>query len=116
MKRSSNLLTLTTAGAFILFATAASAQSYDNKDRRVVIINDTSEYMVGLYASNVGTDSWEENMVRGRPVAPGASLTANIDDGTGFCHYDLRAVFESGAHVERHRVNVCNIETWRLED
>ena len=42
----------------------------------------------------------------------GHSVVINIDDGTGYCQYDFRAVFDDGDIVEQAAVNVCEIGTF----
>jgi len=116
IKRGLAGLALVSASVLALSATSASAQSADGKDRHVQIINGTSQYMTKFYASNVGTDDWQENILHGRTLAPGRSVNVNIDDSTGYCHYDLRAMFANGAYAERRNVDVCHVETWTLED
>src|SRR5215217_604420 len=78
-------------------------------DRRVLINNYTSYDMVEFYASNKGTNSWE-NDILGRSILPaGNSVVINIDDGSGYCKYDFRAVFEDGDELVRYDNNVCEM-------
>jgi hypothetical protein len=85
-------------------------------DRRVRINNNTSRTLTHLYASNVDRGTWEEDIL-GRSVVPsGQSVRANIDDGSGYCLYDLKAVFRDGSVVTRYRANVCTLERWTISD
>lgn len=85
-------------------------------DRHIVIVNDTSYTLVSIYASNIGSESWEEDLLQRGTLAPGGKVRANIDDGTGYCRYDLKAVFNNGASAIKRNVNVCQIETWTIHD
>ncbi len=81
-------------------------------DRRVEIVNQTGYTIQEFYASSVGTNAWQEDIL-GRDVLPsGSSVVINIDDGTGYCKYDFRAVFDDGDIVEQAAVNVCEIGTF----
>lgn len=99
--------------AFVLAATAADALAYD---RHVVIVNDTSYTIVEFYASSVGAKTWEEDIFGSDVLYPGQQVRIDIDDGTGYCQYDFRAVYEDGDESVRHGVNVCEIGTYTYTD
>jgi len=102
------LLPLAVAGAFC----AASVLPAAALDRRVRIVNATGFAIVEFYASNTGTSDWQEDIL-GQDVLPsGASVMINIDDGTGYCKYDLLAVFEDGDQLVKSDVNVCEVGTF----
>ena len=98
-------------GAFFVFASFATA---DAADRRVRIINETSFDIVRFYGSNVGTDSWEEDILGRDILRAGRSVTINFDDGSGYCIFDFKAVFDDGDEVVKERVNVCKIGSFRF--
>lgn len=78
-------------------------------DRRVRIVNETGFAIVRFFGSNTGTDDWQEDIL-GEDVLPsGASVIINFDDGTGYCKYDLRAVFDDGDVVTQTDVNICEV-------
>lgn len=82
-------------------------------DRHVRIINDTEHTMEHFYASNIDRRSWEEDILGQSVLTPGQSVNINIDDGTGHCAFDFKAVFDDGKALYRHAVNVCNITSYR---
>ena len=88
-------------------------QSNDGKDRNVRITNVTGVTMMELYASNSGREEWEEDLLGSGVLRNGASVMANIDDGSGACIYDFKAVFADGDVVEKYRINVCEITEYR---
>jgi hypothetical protein len=94
-----------------LAAAPASAQ-----DRNVVLINETRHTIVEFYASNIGRDTWEEDIL-GQDVLPvGQSVNINIHDGTEACLYDFKAVFDDGEELVRNRIDVCTIGTYRYTE
>lgn len=95
---------------------AALAQSADNYNRHVQIVNHTSHTMVQFFASNTGTNSWEEDMLGSSVLPAGQSVDANIDDGTGYCRYDMKAVFDDGSEQIIPRVNVCAVAVAEFND
>jgi len=98
------------AGALAMSAVAQAA------DRHVVISNRSSYTMRAFYASNITRGSWEEDIL-GRLVVPaGGRVRINIDDGSGHCRYDLKAVFAGGVRVVKYNVNVCALGSWTIYD
>jgi hypothetical protein len=85
-------------------------------DRRVVIVNDTSFDIIEFYGSNTGTNNWEEDILDDDILSAGESVRINFDDGTGYCMYDFRAVFEDGDVLVRERINVCEIGNYRYHE
>jgi hypothetical protein len=85
-------------------------------DRRVRINNNSSYNIIEFYASNTGTNSWEEDIL-GRNILPaGNSVMINIDDGTGYCKYDFLAVFEDGEELVKYDNNVCELTDFSYWD
>jgi hypothetical protein len=85
-------------------------------DRRVRINNQSSYDIYEFYASNTGTNSWEEDIL-GKDILPaGSSVMINIDDGSGYCKYDFRAVFEDGDVVVSSDNNVCELAQFNFTD
>jgi hypothetical protein len=102
---------LALAGMALALPSTADAQ-----DRRVRVINNTSQTMVKLQASNINRTSWEEDILGRNVLRPGQATRANLDDGSGQCLFDLRATFASGATAIRRRVNICQISSWTIND
>ncbi len=89
-------------------ATVASAQALD---RRVTVVNRTGVAIREFYASSVGQNDWQEDILGDDMLATGGSVSVNIDDGTGYCLYDLKAVFADEDEVVKYRVNVCEVSS-----
>jgi len=81
------------------------------QDRRVNIINRSGHTIMEFYASSVGQNNWEEDILGSGVLGNGASIMINIDDGTGYCMYDLKAVFDDGDESVKYRVNVCEVSS-----
>ncbi|MES2034428.1 MAG: hypothetical protein V4466_09650 [Pseudomonadota bacterium] len=99
------------AGVSLLSAAQASAE-----DRRVRIINETRHTIVKFYASNVSAGTWEEDILGRDVLRPGQSVVVNADDGSGYCLYDFKAVFDDGDELVKSRVDVCKIESYRYTE
>jgi hypothetical protein len=85
-------------------------------DRRVRVVNDSSRTMTKFQASNKASKSWEEDILGNDVLKPGQSVVVNINDGTGYCVFDLRATFQGGATVVRRNINICKISSWTIND
>lgn len=84
------------------------------ENREVRIINETGAALVEFYASNAGTSNWEEDMLGWDRLRSGGSFVADIDDGSGYCRFDFKAVFDDGRTAVKYGVDVCRIETFRF--
>ena len=103
--------------SLLLVALALSASAPDTasaQDRRVRIINASSVTVNSFYASNTNRQSWEEDILGNSVLAPGQSVMVNINDGTGACMFDFRAVLANGRKVESYGMNVCQISSWTI--
>ncbi len=95
---------------------AASATDALALDRRIRLINESSEAIHEFHASNTGRSRWEEDILGRRILQPGASVIINLDDGSGFCKFDFKTVMESGRALVKRNVNICQLETYRITD
>ena len=93
----------------------AHAQSGDQENRQVKVINRASAPIYHLYISNVDEDNWGPDQLDwNESIGTNQYILINMDDGTGHCLYDIKAVLSDGREaVERH-VNVCTIGTWTV--
>lgn len=81
-------------------------------DRNVRIVNDTGFAIMEFYGSNQGTDSWEEDILGNDILRSGESVLIDFDDGSGYCKFDFKAVFDDGDVLTANGINVCKIGTY----
>ena len=106
--------TLGLAAAAFFTLLGAGSQDAAAADRRILVINDTSVPLVTFNASNVTRKSWEEDILGQRVLPPGERVVVNINDGSGSCRFDLRAIFADKDVVIRRDFNVCTQTYWRI--
>jgi hypothetical protein len=99
-------LAVTSFFAVSAFTTAAAA------NRKVDIVNQTGMTLAEFYASNTGTDDWEEDILGSDTLDNGDVFEIDVDDGTGACKFDFKAVFTDGSSHVRRAVDVCKISTF----
>ena len=83
-------------------------------DRRVRIINASNVTLSRFFASNAGRRTWEEDILGNSVLPAGHSVTINIDDGSGACMFDFKAVLSNGRTIESYGMNVCQITSWTV--
>ena len=101
-------------GLLAFFGVLGTARAQDGYDRHVTVVNDTSHTVRSFYASNTSRGTWEKDILRRDVLLPGEQVDVNIDDGTGRCYFDFKAVFSNGAEIIRRHVDVCGITEWTL--
>jgi hypothetical protein len=87
----------------------AAAQRYD---RRIEIINRTNLTIRTVNSTNVGRSDWGVDLLGNAVIPPGRRMVINVEDRSGYCRYDFRAVFSNGRQITRHGVNVCEVGRW----
>jgi hypothetical protein len=97
----------------MLLLAAGSAAALD---RRVRIVNESHVAIVGFYGVNVDSRDWQDSLLGDDILPAGGSVVLNFDDGSGYCRYRFRAVFDDGVEVEKPSVNVCEVGTYRYTD
>lgn len=80
-------------------------------NRNVTIVNNTSSAITRFYGSNAGADSWEEDILGADVLPAGSSVSINFDDGSGYCHFDFKAIFNNGSSLIDRNVDVCTTGT-----
>ena len=72
--------------------------------------------MIEFYASNTGTNAWEEDILGVDVLESGEDVVVTVDDGTGACMFDFKATFSDGAEATKGGVNVCEITDFDFTD
>jgi hypothetical protein len=85
-------------------------------DRRVRVVNDSTQDIVRFFASNVDRPDTMENLLGDDILPAGRATVLNFEDGTGYCRYRFRVFFKDGVTLSRDSVNVCEVGTYRYTD
>jgi hypothetical protein len=101
---------------FVVMGTLSVPADADSYNRHVRIYNHTSQAIYNIYGTNVNDSNFGPDRLGDDTVAPGASYEVNFDDGSGECLYDLKIVLRDHSEIIRRHINVCEIETWTVED
>jgi hypothetical protein len=95
---------------------AAGVVNTSALDRHVQINNVSSHDIVEFYASNTGTQDWQEDILGSDILPSGSSVMINIDDGTGYCKYDFLAITADGSQAIVPDNNVCELAEFDFTD
>ncbi|MBS1181475.1 MAG: hypothetical protein H6Q99_1355 [Proteobacteria bacterium] len=104
------------APALAVAVFAVSTVDVSAFDRRVIVVNNTSTAIQEFYASNTGANDWQEDILGESTLPAGNEMTVNVDDGSGYCKYDFRAVFEDSTEATKAGVNVCEVGRFSFEE
>lgn len=97
--------------ALLLAAAPAFAE-----DLNFTLNNTSSSPVNGFYVSHVGTNSWEENLMEGRTLPSGGSVSVLIADGRTTCEYDIKVTFEDGSATDEREQNLCEMGSYTVSD
>lgn len=93
---------------------ALSAVSAHAENRWVTVRNNTNFVMMEFYASNRDQPSWGRDWFGMDVLMNGEEKAFNLDDGSGYCIWDLKAVFDDGDEVITNGFNVCEEPYWTI--
>src|SRR5687768_13309867 len=100
----------------VLAAILWSGAAAEAIDRRVRIVNDSSHAIVAFHGVNVGRRDWPDSLLGDDILPAGAARIFSFDDGSGYCQFRFRAVFDDGLELVRDSVNICEVGTYRYTD
>jgi len=110
------ILSLTTAAFFLAGCIDTTTAPVSTVQNRVVTIgNYTGVTMVRFFASNTSRRTWEEDIFGSSVLRSGQTVNVDIDDGSGACLFDLKAVFADGDEVIENNFNVCRQSSWNVQ-
>lgn len=83
------------------------------EDLTFTLSNLSTADLTEFYASPVGVDNWEENILGSGVLTAGSSGDVSIADGRDVCAYDLRMVFADGDVIEDSG-NLCETGSYTI--
>ena len=77
------------------------------EQRSVQIVNQSGFTITNFYASTMGAEDWQEDVLGGQAVGTGESAMVNFAD-SGECTYSFRAIFDDGDEAVQD-IDVCSV-------
>ena len=78
------------------------------------VTNASALTILEFYASPADEGLWGDDLLAAGVIAPGATGTLTISDGSGHCSTDLRFVLEDGQEFIE-RVDICGTPSFTLQ-
>jgi hypothetical protein len=97
-------------------AMLAACPAFADDDLNFRLNNGSSSPVVGFFVSHAGANTWEDNLMRGRTLAPGASIDVVIADGRTTCDYDIKVAFADGDETDDRGLDLCEMGSYTVED
>ncbi|CUH63803.1 hypothetical protein TG4357_00900 [Thalassovita gelatinovora] len=101
--------------AIALVVAQMGATSSQAANRKVTIVNNSGYTIVEFQGSNVGANSWEEDILGNDVLEHGQKVDINFDDGTGYCKFDFLVTFDDGDQLTEKNFDVCSIGTFTID-
>lgn len=98
------------AGSILCAVQSATGHPALALDRHIELTNNTRMAIVEVYAAHTGTGRWQNDLLGDEILFPANSVLVDIDDGAGYCRFDLKTVFDDGTTVIRRNINLCAVE------
>lgn len=102
-----SMILLALAGLTLAACDTGSSTSGGGYNRNIQVVNNSPLTVTNFYGSNAGSDSWEEDILGSQVLPSGSSVNVNMDDGSGYCTFDFKAVFSDGTSATEYGIDVC---------
>ena len=102
------------AGSFLGVLEIEAGSSAWGFDRHIELINNTPMAIVEIQIAQVGTGRWERDLLGDDILPPAQSVLVDIDDGKGYCRFDIKTVFDDGTSSIRRDIDVCAVERFAV--
>lgn len=87
----------------------------DGQNRNVSFVNNGKESIFYIYWANIASSSWSGDQLGSSTLPAGQSWQTTVDDGSGACRFNFRAVTRGGREILRNDINVCSTYTIAFE-
>ncbi|MCL6250055.1 hypothetical protein M3P36_03190 [Altererythrobacter sp. KTW20L] len=90
---------------------ASPRASADGNNRNVSFANQGKETIFYIYWRNIAASGWSADQLGSSILSAGDSWQTTVDDGSGACRFDFRAVTAGGREMVVNDFNVCTSYT-----
>ena len=87
----------------------------DGQNRNVSFVNNGKESIFYIYWANIASSTWSGDQLGSSTLPAGQSWQTTVDDGSGACRFNFRAVTAGGREILRNDINVCSTYTIAFE-
>jgi len=94
-------------GSIAVIALSAGSAFAEGRDMRIV--NQTGFEIVEFYSLHKGETEWGADKLDGTPIGGDDERLLDLDDGSGYCLYSFRVVFDDGEELLSDNINICDL-------
>ncbi len=100
---------LSAIGLGVITAMTLSAGSAFADGREMRIVNQTGFEIVEFFRLHKGEAEWGEDLLLGTPIGGDDERLIDMEDGSGYCLYSFRVVFDDEEELVSEDVNICDL-------
>lgn len=94
-------------GVVSALAVAAGPAFADGRDMQ--IINQTGFDIVEFFSAHKDASDWGKELLAGEAIGGYAERLLDLDDGSGYCLYSFRVIFDDGEELVSDDINICDL-------
>lgn len=94
-------------GVVAALATAISPAFADGREMQ--IINQTGFEIIEFYSAHKDEADWGENLLVDLPIGGDDVRVLDLEDGSGYCLYSFRVIFDDGEELISEDINICDL-------
>lgn len=99
-------------GPSLLACVSLTATATFAMDRQMEIVNETGFEIVAFFSHRKGEELWSDNMIPESPIGGEDSRMLSFEDGSGYCMYSFKVVFDDGEELISEDINICDLPSF----
>ena len=99
-------------GFSVVSALAAAANPAFADGREIQIINQTGFEIIEFYSAYKDETDWGANLLTDQPIGGDDERLLDLEDGSGYCLYSFRVIFDDGEELISDDINICDLSTF----
>ncbi len=80
--------------------------------REMQIVNQTGFEIVEFFRAHKDAADWGEELLMGEAIGGYAERLLDLEDGSGYCLYSFRVIFDDGEELISEDINICDLPTF----
>lgn len=77
--------------------------------REIAFVNETGFEIIALYGARKGVEDWGDDLLQGDVIEDRETQIVDFEDGSGYCLFNIKAVFDDGEELISEEINVCDL-------
>ena len=103
------MMRIAAIGFSVVSALAAAASPAFADGREIQIINQTGFEIVEFFSAHKDEADWGDELLQGQAIGGYAEKLLDLEDGSGYCLYSFRVIFDDGEELVSDDINICDL-------